>query len=54
MRGDASNGPDVVAEYRSAEPACDGGAASIRLDVSPYSQFHWTIVIPCDRVRASR
>jgi len=50
----ASNGPDVVAEYRAAEPACDGGAASIRLDVSPYSQFHWTIVIPCDRVRASR
>lgn len=50
----ASNGPDVVAEYRAAEPACDGGAASIQLDVSPYSQFHWTIVIPCDRVRASR
>jgi hypothetical protein len=50
----ASDGPDVVAEYRAAEPACDGDAASIRLDVSPYSQFHWTIVIPCDRVRASR
>jgi hypothetical protein len=50
----ASDGPDVVAEYRAAEPACDGGAVSIQLDVSPHSQFHWAIVIPCDKVRASR
>jgi hypothetical protein len=50
----ASNGPDVVAEYHAAEPACESGAASIRLQVSPLSQFDWAVVIPCDRVRAAR
>lgn len=48
----ASNGPDVVAEYRAAATGCSVGAASIRLPVSPVGGDAWAVEIPCDRVRS--
>ena len=48
----ASNGPDVPAEIRTAGSACTAGVDVVAIDISPKpASDHWTVPIPCDRLR---
>ena len=47
----ASGGPDYIAGYEAAIPACRDGATSIIVRISPFpASSDWFVTIPCDRV----